>query len=202
MTSAVNSMIFVTVHPESLAPAVLERLDVIAVVGEKPELRIAQVASQVGAAPGSQDSVQLEPGEALVWLRGSNEAPFKLRASASTGERRRHQRKYAEGQLGKDRSFYFRGPDGRLNLRAQNLILFMQMADGVDDYTWHYHLARGDFSRWMRDSIKDADLAGEVESVERDATKLPASKSREEVRKAIETRYTLAAEGATPSAQS
>lgn len=202
MTSAVNSMIFVTVHPESLAGAVLERLDVIAVTGEKPELRIAQVAEQAGDSPCSPDAVQLEPGEALVWLRHSDEAAFKVRASASTGERRRHQRKYAEGQLGEDRSFYFRGPDGRLNLRAQNLMLFMQLADGVDDSTWLYHLARGDFSRWMRESIKDAELANDVEIVEEEAERLAPSQSRDKVRQAIETKYTLAAEGATSAGHS
>ena len=202
MTSAVNSMIFVTVHPESLARAVLERLDVIAVMGEEPQLRIAQAASRLGTTPESRDAVQLDTGEALVWLRGSNEGPFKVRANPSTGERRRHLRKYAEGQLGEDRSFYFRGPEGRLNLRAQNLMLFMQLADGVDDSTWHYHLTRGDFSRWMRHSIKDTDLADDVESVEQGAAHLAPGESRDEVRKAIESRYTLAAEGAAPAGQS
>ena len=196
MTSAVTSMIFVTVHPESLAPAVLEQIDVIAVVGEKPEQRIAQVASRVGAASDSAAAVGLATGEALVWFRSSGEAPFKLRASVSTGERRRHSRKYAEGQLGEDRSFYFRGPDGRLNLRAQNLVLFLQMADGVDDATWQYHLGRGDVSRWMRDSIKDSELANDVRAVEQSAARLAPGETRERVRQAIESRYTLSAEGA------
>ena len=194
VTEAITSMIFVTVHPESVARAVLERLDVVAVVGDAPEQRIAQVAAQSMASMGPLNPVELEAGEALVWLKGSREPPFKLRASVSTGERRRHQRKYAEGQLGEDRSFYFRGPDGRLNLRAQNLVLFLQMADGVDDSTWHHHLAQGDYSRWMRDSIKDADLAGEVQAVEGNAARLAARESREQVRRAIESRYTLSAE--------
>ena len=68
----------------------------------------------------------------------------------------RHTRKYAEGELGEDKSFYFRGPDNALNLRAQNLTIFLQMADGVDDQTWRHHLesarrlaldARGDQGR-------------------------------------------------------
>jgi hypothetical protein len=37
------------------------------------------------------------------------------------GGRRRHRRKFAEGELGEDKRFYFHGPDGRLELRAQNL---------------------------------------------------------------------------------
>jgi HAD superfamily hydrolase (TIGR01484 family) len=196
VTDAVRSMIFVTVHPESLARAVLERLDVVAVTGERPEERIAQAAAQGESAASRLDPVALATGEALVWLRDSNETPFKVRASVSVGERRRHKRKYAEGQLGEDRSFYFRGPEGRLNLRAQNLVLFMQMADGVDDSTWRYHLERGDVSRWLRDSIKDADLANDVLEVERNIARLSPRDSREQVRQAIESRYTLAAEGA------
>jgi hypothetical protein len=34
------------------------------------------------------------------------------------------------------RSFFFRGRDGRMNLRAQNLIIFLQIAEGIDDDTW------------------------------------------------------------------
>ena len=198
MTEVITSMIFVTVHPESLARTVLEKIDVVAVMGEAPELRIAPVAAQSMSSVGPLNPARLETGEALVWLKRAGEPPFKLRASVSTGERRRHQRKYAEGQLGADRSFYFRGPDGRLNLRAQNLVMFMQMADGVDDATWRYHLTRGDFSRWMRDSIKDADLADDVQAIESGAQHLTAREGREQIRKVIESRYTLSAEGAAP----
>jgi HAD superfamily hydrolase (TIGR01484 family) len=194
VTDAISSMIFVTVHPESIARVVLERVDVVAVTGDAPQERIVHVAAASSAALDSLDPVELEAGEALVWLKGTHEPPFKLRGSVSTGERRRHQRKYAEGQLGEDRSFYFRGPDGRLNLRAQNLVLFLQMAEGVDDSTWQHHLAQGDYSRWMRDSIKDEDLAGDVRAVEGDAAQLAACDSRERIRKAIESRYTLSAE--------
>jgi hypothetical protein len=31
------------------------------------------------------------------------------------------------------------------------------MAEGVDDATWLHHLRAGDYSRWLRDSIKDDD---------------------------------------------
>ena len=148
---------------------------------------------------GPINPVELESGEALVWLKRSKEPPFKVRVRASAAERRRHQRKYAEGQLGEDRSFYFRGADGRLNLRAQNLMLFMQIADGVDDSTWNHHLTHGDFSRWMRGSIKDEDLADEVQAVERSAGRLTPRASRAEIRKAIEARYTLSAEGIAPT---
>jgi hypothetical protein len=107
-------------------------------------------------------------------------------------ERRRHQRKYAQGELGEDKSFYFRGPEGKLNLRAQNLVLFMQLADGLDDATWLYHLARGDYSRWFGEAIKDEELAAEAAHIEAQPNPDPAE-SRAHIRAAIEQRYTLAA---------
>jgi hypothetical protein len=100
----------------------------------------------------------------------------------------RHIRKYAEGELGEDRSFYFRGPSNALNLRAQNLSLFLQIADGVDDETWLHHLKAHDYSRWIREVIKDDDLAQEVRRVE--AGPLDGRDTRRRVRTAIERRYT------------
>ena len=72
-------------------------------------------------------------------------------------ERIRHLRKYAEGNMRYD-SFSFRGPGNRQNLRAQNLAIFSQIAEGIDDETWLFHLRRGDYSRWFRSAMKDAYL--------------------------------------------
>ena len=83
-------------------------------------------------------------GEAVAWWRHPERAPVRFRSIPPRAERRRHLRKYAEGELG-DSSFYFRGPEGKLNLRAQNLQIFLQMADGVDDETWIWHLRNGDY---------------------------------------------------------
>jgi hypothetical protein len=107
-------------------------------------------------------------------------------------ERRRHSRKYAEGELPPERSFYFRGPDGKLNLRAQNLILFLQLADGVDDETWAFHLRQGDYSRWFRDMIKDNELAAAAERIEA-MSGLEPSESRRLIREAVEQKYTAPA---------
>ena len=66
------------------------------------------------------------------------------------------------------------------------------MAHQVDDDTWRHHLARGDYSRWVRDAIKDDELAGEVERIEGNRT-LGATASRQGIREAIERRYTAPA---------
>jgi hypothetical protein len=99
-------------------------------------------------------------------------------------------RKYATGELGEDKSFYFRGPTGQMNLRAQNLALFIQLAEGVDDETWMHHLRIQDYSRWFREAIKDEDLASEAAGVERQ-TGLAPGQSRELIKAAIERRYTM-----------
>ena len=100
----------------------------------------------------------------------------------------RHRRKYALGELGEDKSFYFTGADGRLKLRAQNLMLFLQIGEGVDDETWAFHLRRGDYSRWIRSAIKDDDLADEIQVLENST--LSVDESRKRVRAAISARYT------------
>ena len=92
-----------------------------------------------------------------------------MKSHAPAEKAERHIRKYAEGALGEDKSFYFRGPSNALNLRAQNLTIFMQMADGVDDETWLHHLQAHDYSRWVREAIKDDELADELAADRRSA---------------------------------
>jgi hypothetical protein len=107
-------------------------------------------------------------------------------------EHKKHTRKYAEGRLGPDRSFYFRGPDNALNLRAHNLTMFIEIAAGVDNRTWEHHRRLGDYSRWFHEAIKDEELAREVAQVERD-TRLDAKESRERIAQTISRRYTAPA---------
>ncbi len=138
---------------------------------------------------------RLPAGDAVVWRRGERAATL-VHTEPPKAERKRHSRKYAEGNLGPDRSFYFRGPDGALNLKAQNLCIFLQMSDGVDDATWAHHRDRGDYSEWFRTGVKDDALADEAAAVERDTT-LDTPTARAALRAAVETRYTLPADKAS-----
>jgi hypothetical protein len=99
----------------------------------------------------------------------------------------RHRRKYPAGDLGGD-AFVFRGPQGKLKLRAQNLGMFLQMAEGVDEETWMHHLAQRDYSKWFRTVIKDDGLAAEAEQIESGG----GADSLDRIRDAIGKRYTLA----------
>lgn len=185
-----DRMMFITVEPKSVAPTVLSSVNTVIAVGDAAEKKLAEVSEILGETGSSMGSVSLNHGEALMWLRETNGGPFKLRILPSRSERQRHRRKYAEGDLGPERSFYFQGPEGKLNLRAQNLILFMQIAEGVDDETWMHHLRRRDYSRWFREVIKDEALVAEAERVEA-LDDVSASESRALIKSAIEERYTL-----------
>jgi haloacid dehalogenase-like hydrolase len=183
--------IFVTVHPAQVSPDVLDTVETVIGVGKKPYAAIEQFCNATGTEPpdaAARDGAA--NGQACLWRRDGGLLPVSFPRGES--ERQRHARKYAEGALAEDESFYFRGPDGRLNLRAQNLAIFLQMAAGVDDATWLHHLRGGDYSRWIEASIKDDDLAREVAGVEQDSS-LSAGESRGRIKKFVDARYTAPA---------
>lgn len=192
MPQEFKGMLLITVHPEHVSPAALSAIDDIVTVGQSPTEKIEEFCKSLGEKSPQLTPQNLEPGVALAWLRKTGEQPFTFRITPGKMERHRHVRKYAEGQLGEDKSFYFRGPSQKLNLRAQNLILFTQIAEGVDDETWMFHLHQGDYSGWFREAIKDEGLADEAEQIEKQAD-LPAAQSRDLIKEAIERRYTLPA---------
>jgi hypothetical protein len=184
-----TGVILITVQVDTVIEAALKSMTGIIAVGASPEETIRQFSSAAGVAPPIDSPLPSRPGEVLVWLPGSAQGPVAVRMQPPATEVRRHKRKYAEGKLGPDRSFFFRGAAGKLNLRAHNLNTFIEMAQGVDDDTWLYHLRRGDYSQWMRESIKDEALAGEVREIEKDGKESPL-KTRSEVIEAINRRYT------------
>jgi HAD superfamily hydrolase (TIGR01484 family) len=186
MPQDLRGILAITVHPGHVSEALLSSIDTFVVVGESPAETVSAIAEILARRPGSVPS-KLEPEEALLWKR-SDSSPCLFQAIAASADWRRHQRKYAVGELGEDRSFYFRGPEGKLNLRAQNLNMFLQIGRGLDDETWMYHLRNGDYSRWFREKIKDEELAGEAEDVQLNGFSI--SQARDRIEAAIRRRYT------------
>src|SRR5581483_8867428 len=125
-----TGMMLVTLQPDHVAPALLAIVDTIIAIGEAPKRTIRIFCEAVGEPPPAFTTMTLATGEALVWRRREGGEPVWVRSLPPRGERRRHHRKYAEGELAPWRSFYFRGPEGKLNLRAQNLLVFLQLAEG------------------------------------------------------------------------
>jgi hypothetical protein len=184
-----RGFMFVTVRPEALSPRTLDCVDRALAVGDEARAALALFAHAHGLAePDNAEAV--ERGEMLTISR-TDPGPRRFKIIPGTSERRRHLRKYAEGKLGDDKSFFFRGAEGKLRLRATNLVMFLEMADGVDDATWAWHRDRGDFSTWVEGCIKDAELAAELRGIE--AGRTPPGSARQMVRAAVERRYTAPA---------
>ena len=186
---------FITVHPEAVSPNALKTVETVIAFGEGASDTIAAFCQAVGiktptGMPGPGED------EVLLWARGVGQSPRLIKPVRPRQAHRRHTRKYAEGELGEDLSFYFRGPDNSLNLRAQNLMLFLQIAHGVDDRTWEHHLHAGDYSSWFRRAIKNDELAREAAEVEIDRSLQPRE-SHKGISDAVSRRYTTPARGNT-----
>ncbi len=188
-----RSILMITVHPEFVAPEVSSSVDLVIAIGDKAPDRIKGFAKHAGLeSPKFPKSKTLEPGYGLGWLVKKSKDVELLKLERSEIEKVRHKRKYAEGQLPEERSFYFRGPDGKLNLRVQNLALFNQIAKGVDDETWVFHLRNHDYSKWFKEFIKDQELSDETKMIE-SKKNISANETRDLICAAIEKRYTLPA---------
>lgn len=190
-----DGTLLVSVTPSAVAAAALRLVDTLIVIGEKPREMLREFAQANGLAAPEVSAEKIPQGEALLWSKDSGASPRRFTLEPSRTERRRHLRKYSEGSLPEDRSFYFRGSEGKLKLRAHNLIVFMDLADGVDEDTWLYHWNRGEISSWIRACIKDEGLAEKIGAIERDEPD-DAEASRQRVRELIEASYTLPAEAA------
>jgi len=193
LPAKLDRLALITERPARLSSAILSRIDTLALVGDQPETTLAEFCKAVGRASPQISAVPLAFGEVLYWRLSDPAGP--LRMSVRPAEKApARMRAVTAGDLGSDRSFFFRGPQGKLNLRAQNLAMFVQLAEGLDEETWLYHLRQHDISRWLGgEGVGHPELAARVHAVEMDR-ELSAVESRSRVRKLIEERYRLPAE--------
>lgn len=188
------SIALVTVHPEHVSREVLTAVKGLVLVGSDTREIAAKFSENASARLdiSSPELENLSTGTVVIWQFASGQPPIKVKLDQTRKDRRRHRQKYAAGNLGEDKSFYFRGPKLKMNLRAQNLNLFAQLAQGIDDATWNHHLRAHDYSSWIRDSVKDDKLAAEVHTIE-DDKKLSSAESRRQLLEAIRKYYTAPA---------
>src|SRR5215475_1928950 len=65
--------LLITVHPESVAPAVLSVIDLVIAIGEAPERTLVNFSKAVGQTPPALRPVELQTGEAVAWFRRTSE---------------------------------------------------------------------------------------------------------------------------------
>ncbi len=192
LAQALPGAMFITLQPDHLPEHVLASIDNLVTVGDKPQETVAEFCQACRNDCPKVAPEKLEKGTALFWSRGKGETPRKFTVHPCRTQLTRHSRKYSSAELTPDRSFYFRGPEGKLNLRASNLITFVRLLEGVDDDTWLHHLQAGGYSDWFRKNIKSDELADAAKAVEENG-KLSAAESRNQIKEEIEQRFTLPA---------
>lgn len=182
-----RATIFVTLSPHHLSHRVLRSVGTVLALGEGAPHYIAGIAERIGIDPPAGLPVPQDV-QLIRWKPGSGEAPVLVDLQPSDRPHLRHRGKYALGDVGAWRSFYFRGPRKRLNRPANNLYSFMEIAAEVGDEVWQHHLRAGDYTAWFRHVIKDEDLARIAERLEDDET-VSAEESRRAIAVAVVQRY-------------
>jgi len=186
-----SNLVLITVHPEHVSPGALGRIDTMIVVGREPRKLMDEFSHAVGVEVPDADASDLPRGEALLWSLTDGQV-IRLTIEPARAEHYRHRRKYAEGKLEEERRFRFRGPGNKMNLAVQNLNMFVQVAEGIDSETWEFHLRRCDYSKWFRGSLKDPEIASQIEAVEHDDGASDAE-SRQRIKEIILQKYTAPA---------
>jgi HAD superfamily hydrolase (TIGR01484 family) len=183
--------ILITVHPEAISTDALRLVTAIIALGPKAKDVVKSFCRETGLEQ-PKDIPTPKGARVLFWRPQSRKKLTTVEVIEPRQSLKRHSRKYAEGQLDEAGSFYFHGPDNAMNLRAHNLMIFAQIAEGIDDKTWDFHLRAGDYSEWFRHQIRDKDLARETAETEKDK-KLSPEESRKRVIDAVRRRYTAPA---------
>lgn len=183
--------VLITVHPEAISTDALRLVTAVIALGPKAKNVIKAFCRETDTKP-PKDIPSPKGERVLFWRPQARKKIAMVKAIEPRQSLKRHSRKYAEGHLDEAGSFYFRGPDKAMNLRAHNLMIFAQIAEGIDDGTWEHHLRAGDYSEWFRHQIRDKELARETAEAEKDET-LSARESRKHVLDAVRRRYTAPA---------
>jgi HAD superfamily hydrolase (TIGR01484 family) len=189
LLASLDSTVFITLEPSLIVRDLLEKMSAVIVLGKTPVATLRSFPGATEAITAFPDERELQKSEFLLWQRADGKPPCYVRFSLHR-TMRRHNRKYVEGKLIPDHVFFFRGPEGKLNLPAQNLVSFLQISHGIDDESWLYHLHQSDYSRWFHDCIKDPELARDAAEIEKEEGLSP-QESRQRIFKIIESRYGL-----------
>jgi hypothetical protein len=180
-----NNFILISTSPHALGSAMLSKVGMLLTIGENPSYPFEQFCQILGlSVPAAIPS--LAEDEICIWERDSSRPPYKAKFRLPRQLQQRHKKKYAQGDMG-DHSFVFTGRENKLHLKANNLMLFIHLAEGIDTDTWLFHLRRKDFTKWFRDAVHDEELASVGEEAE--ALKDPDA-SRKHIVDFIAQKYT------------
>jgi HAD superfamily hydrolase (TIGR01484 family) len=185
LTAAVQEwhggLLLISAYHDRIAPAVVAAMQWIICISQD----VAESVSVCQQAMGCFTSTVPEPlpaaksghvpkRQALLWRR-NEPTPRWFEPVVPRAENQRHQHSYYDGDLEPQQRFVFRGPHGKLNLEVQNVRIFLQIAEGLDEETWEYHRRRNDYSRWFESVIQDVDIAEQLSAIENNCQLSPVT---------------------------
>ena len=186
----IQNMIFVTAYHDAVSSEVLANTDWIISIAADPTLAIADCCELMGVtSPRFNPPQDVANNLALAWHGRDKNLRWFVPADPES-DRKRHQHSHFEGEMDEEWQFVFRGVESKLRLATPNLKQFINLATGVDDDTWNYHLQRNDYSSWFREILKNDELADEAQAIEND-TSQDAQESRDRVFSSIRKCYAV-----------
>ena len=164
-----------TWRPDTLPAAVRDTVDLI--------------LTTTGTHPATANAPVAAPG-ATISAGGQPPRPFTVATRVSPHVR--HQHKYTAAPLPPHRRFYFHTTDEPA--AAATLEEFSRYLRHCDPAVLTYHLARGDFSRWITGALADHSLGTHLAAIERDVGYRHAAeleRARYRIIHAIDSRYPI-----------
>jgi hypothetical protein len=124
------------------------------------------------------------------WLLGENMSPISLSGQAKSGKKKKLDRDNAlliTSSVPVEKAFHFftalGKPTGQF---ATSIFEFLEAVKKVDLKSLEFHLKRNDFSKWLKDVIKDDTLASELEKLR--TLELSGEKLRDRIVEMIDVR--------------
>lgn len=77
-----TGMLYVTEHPERVAPGLVASVDLVVALGDEPTTTLARVAGSVGRPAPPPVAHRCGPGEALAWYCAQPGPPFRMKLAA------------------------------------------------------------------------------------------------------------------------
>ncbi|MDE3183761.1 MAG: type IV secretion system DNA-binding domain-containing protein [Bacteroidota bacterium] len=181
-----KNTLFISTEANNINQSVFKYIDTVISMGDEPAQVLTDFAKIKEISNDFSSVHALPKGKVWVW-EISQSAPFVIETKKPEHLIKRHIGKYATGDMDYN-AFLFKGPENKLNLKANNVLLFVQMAEVVDDETWNFHLKRHDYSKWFADSLHDEELARLSKEIENGQS--DAATSKDKVLAYIKATYT------------
>jgi HAD superfamily hydrolase (TIGR01484 family) len=179
------SVWLISTEARNINRSILKYVDTVIAIGDE-DAQILSGFAQIKDLSNKFSEVHgLPKGGAWVW-EITQAAPLAIETRKPEHLSKRHIRKYATGDMMYS-AFIFKGPENKLNLKANNALMFVQMAEGVDDETWNFHLQRHDYTTWFADSLHDDELAQLAKGIEN--TQTTAATSKDKILTLVRARY-------------